>query len=199
MILACDGKDYSVLINACTYVYKNCDEGICIEIGTRKGGSAKLIVDSLLSKFPLICVDPYGNLDYYYDDKYPLEKRDYTNSMRDIYIPELIKYASAKNTNLVYLCIDDSSYYESFKSGFPIFDNIKKVHDKYALVYYDGQHTTRHVDDMVSFFKNRMCKNGIIVIDDMRSIDSEYIVKRLMFAGFSIHEESRDKWSFVKL
>ncbi len=64
-VFSTDGKYYEILTEAVKLVGDT--PGIALEIGTRRGGSAKMIMDTLVeigsNKRPFICVDPYGNIE----------------------------------------------------------------------------------------------------------------------------------------
>ncbi|MGA1048839.1 MAG: hypothetical protein ACO3UU_12595, partial [Minisyncoccia bacterium] len=64
--LETDSFDYDVLYNAAKSVV-NVD-GLLCEIGIRRGGSLKYIIDGVSSNKhkTIIAIDPYGNIDYGY-------------------------------------------------------------------------------------------------------------------------------------
>ena len=67
----CDSREYEILFNAALNIKGV--PGAVVEIGTRRGGSAKLIMDALVTvgdaARSMFCIDPYGNLDYVQTNK----------------------------------------------------------------------------------------------------------------------------------
>jgi hypothetical protein len=60
-----DSQEYEILENAALNIKGV--EGAIVEIGTRRGGSPKIIIDSLVqqedTKRSMFCIDPYGNIE----------------------------------------------------------------------------------------------------------------------------------------
>src|SRR3974390_2533119 len=131
-----DSQEYEVLINAARQI-KNV-EGAVLEIGTRRGGSAKMIMDTLAensdSNRPLFCVDPYGNIEIectnlnmsiHYPgtavDGDPHSKEitsphrfDYNNGMRNRIIPSLYYYAYQPGFDFTFFCLEDHEYFKRY-------------------------------------------------------------------------------------
>ena len=119
-----DGADYEILFKAAASL--SGVEGAICEIGSRRGGSVKQIIDGLLSSKDLnrniVCIDPYGNIDYSATEN-EVRKFDYTNQMRDEFLPNLYKYVHGKPVNVIYYCMEDIEFYKRFTDGVPFYND----------------------------------------------------------------------------
>ena len=64
-VFGIDSTESEILINAVTHVGET--PGAIVEIGSRRGGSAKMIIDALVAtgnnNRSMFCIDPYGNIE----------------------------------------------------------------------------------------------------------------------------------------
>jgi hypothetical protein len=221
-VFGVDSQEYEILQNAALAIQGV--PGAVVEIGTRRGGSAKIIIDSLAqnndSKRPMFCVDPYGNIDLeitninasiHYPGKYQVEgdpmskeasfstKFDYTNEMRNRVIPSLYYYAFQRGLDFTFFCLEDHEFFERYKDGVPIYEEQKTLVNEYAFVFFDGPHTNEAVDLEISFFLNKTPVGGVYVFDDIWMYDHDRFEKVLFDNGFEILEKKEIKASYKKI
>jgi hypothetical protein len=90
-------------------------DGLSCEIGLRRGGGTKTIVDAFLEnndKRVHVCMDPYGNI--IYTDIVGPHRSDYTDDMKNETLAELYRYAFDKRVNILFFNIEDSEFYRRF-------------------------------------------------------------------------------------
>jgi len=201
--LEVDSQDYHVLSNAVKRV-KNVP-GIICEIGTRRGGSMKIIIDTLLENNDndrnIVGIDPYGNIDYQVNEV-DKKKIDYTNNMRNQTLSSLYNYVTNKRVNLLMLILEDTEFFEKFKNGIPFYNEEKIILNQYALVYFDGPHSTELIMKEIEFFNERTPIGGYWVFDDVDNgfyPHNEQIEPWLLNNGYKMVEKTRCKASYVKL
>lgn len=223
-VFGVDSQEYDILWDAAKKI-KGTD-GAIVEIGTRRGGSAKLIIDALVensdTKRSMFCIDPYGNIDLeitninasiHYPGKYQVEgdkmskeesfatKFDYTNDMRNRTIPSLYFYAYQAGLNFTFFCLEDTEFFKRYADGVPVYDEFKKFENQYALVFFDGPHTNEAVDTELEFFVPRATVGSVFVFDDIWMMDHDKIVEQkwLFPNGWQILEKANIKASYVKV
>lgn len=197
-----DSLNYEVLANA---VLKIKDvPGIVCEIGTRRGGSLKVIVDNLIKNEDfnrnIVCLDPYGNIDYFMGEKEtdrPL-KLDYTNTMRNQAMSAIYEYVEEKPVNVVFMCLEDTEFFKRYTDGVPFYNEFKTVEEKYALVFFDGPHTAEALDTELAFFDPRSAVGTVWVFDDTELYDHDSVEKQLFSLGWELIEQTPRKSSYVK-
>ena len=178
-VFSTDSSEYEILHEAALRVGKDVP-GAVVEIGSRRGGSAKIIIDAFShagnSNRPMFCIDPYGNIDLeitninaslHYQNKYELEgdpmskdisfktKFDYTNDMRNRIVPSLYYYAFQHGFNFTFFCLEDTEFFKRYSDGVPIYENEKRMVNEYAFVFFDGPHTNEPVLREAKFFTQR--------------------------------------------
>jgi hypothetical protein len=220
-IFTVDSQEYEILHNAALKVKGV--EGAVVEIGTRRGGSAKIIIDTLYmnedTNRSMFCIDPYGNIDYVQTNKslsvhnpeVSLEgdpesteitqaiKLDYTNDMRNQIIPSLYYYAFKSGLNFTFFCLEDSEFFKRYADGVPVYDQNKKLEDKYAFVFFDGPHNTEIMVEEVNFFIERCIIGSVFVFDDIWMYDHDVAIESILLDnGFEILEKKKVKASYVK-
>jgi len=214
-----DSQEYQILYNAAKEVGST--PGAVVEIGTRRGGSAKIIMDALVETNsaqdrPMFCIDPYGNIDLeitninasiHYPGKYEVEgdamskddsfatKFDYTNSMRNRIIPSLYYYAFQAGFNFTFFCLEDTEFFKRYADGVPIYDEEKKLVDQYAFVFYDGPHTNEAVDEEMAFFVPRSPLGAVAVFDDIWMMEHDKIVEDKWFFN---QKDTGQKWEILE-
>jgi len=220
-IFTVDSQEYEILHNAALKVKGV--EGAIVEIGTRRGGSAKIIIDALVinedNDRSMFCIDPYGNIDYVQTNKslsvhnpeVALEgdptsteitqaiKLDYTNDMRNQIVPSLYFYAYKAGLNFTFFCLEDSEFFDRYADGVPVYDQNKKIEDKYAFVFFDGPHNTEVMVEEVNFFITRCNIGSVFVFDDIWMYDHDVSIESILLDnGFEILEKKNVKASYIK-
>jgi hypothetical protein len=198
--LETDCEDYHVLVNAVKQI-KNVS-GIVCEIGTRRGGSMKLIIDSLLENNDynrnVIGIDPYGNLEYISSEGQSI-RYDYTNNMRNETMIALYQYVIGKPVNLIMYHLEDTEFFERFKNGVPFYNDFKIVQTEYSLVFFDGPHGLDAIINEMKFFYDKTPIGGLWVVDDIHVIPYHLLKDMLNNSGFELVEETRIKASYKKV
>lgn len=203
-VFATDSQEYEILYNAAKNIKGV--EGAVVEIGTRRGGSAKIIIDALAEQGDtnrsMFCIDPYGNIDLeitninasiHYPGQYQVEgdpmskdekfatKFDYTNDMRNRVIPSLYYYAYQRGLNFTFFCLEDHEFFKRYADGVPVYNEVKKLENQYAFVFFDGPHTNEAVDEELNFFLDRSVPGSVFVFDDVWMMDHDRIVEEKIF------------------
>lgn len=216
-----DSQEYNILSNAALKV-KGVG-GAIVEIGSRRGGSAKIIIDSLVmnndTNRAMFCIDPYGNIDYVQTNKtlsihHPdvqLEgdpsstditqptKLDYTNDMRNRIIPSLYYYAYARGLNFTFFCLEDTEFFNRYQDGVPVYENYKTLVNEYAFVFFDGPHTNEAVETEINFFLPRAVIGTAFVFDDIWMYNHDKYEQLLIDNDFVVLEKGDVKASYVKV
>jgi len=220
-VFGIDSQEYDILVNAAIEV--GTTPGAIVEIGTRRGGSAKMIIDALSSKGntnrPMFCIDPYGNIEidctnlnmavHNPDRKIegdPSSKEivspqrfDYDNTMRNRIIPSLYFYAYARGLDFTFFCLEDSEFFNRYSDGVPVYNEVKTLVNDYAFVFFDGPHDNSAVQLETNFFLPRTNIGSMFVYDDIWMYDHDAIEKLLFANGFEIHEKKQIKASYIKV
>lgn len=194
-MLDTDSKDYHVLENAARSITNV--PGLVVEIGTRRGGSTKFIIDALQDRRNVVCIDPYGNLPYPHGDN-SIITNDYTNSMKNDTFAALFEYVKTKNVNLIPVFLEDTEFFEKFSQGFPVYHEKKEVFNEYALVFFDGPHEPEAVLREAKFFCERSVPGTYFVFDDWQDFTFNGIDSYLIENRFQKVEETDKKVSYVK-
>lgn len=196
-----DSGDYDLLFNAAKSI-KDVPGAVC-EIGTRRGGSLKVIVDGLLTNGDhnrnVVCIDPYGNIDYA-DNEQVTRKLDYTNDMRNETLPNIYGYMQGKPVNVVFVCMEDTEYFNRFADGIPFYQEHKILETQYSLVFFDGPHDTPSLYKELEFFYPRSVKGTQFIFDDIAVYPHDKIEQDLFANGFELVEYGKQgrKASYVK-
>jgi cephalosporin hydroxylase len=220
-VFGVDSQEYEVLVNGVAAVEHT--PGAIVEIGTRRGGSAKMIIDTLVNTHnnhrTMICIDPYGNIEIpctnlnmtihnpdreITGDKQSKEitspqRFDYDNTMRNRIIPSLYFYAYNAGLNFAFFCLEDTEFFNRYGDGVPVYNEHKVIEDKYAFVFFDGPHDNESLVTEVSFFVERASVGTVFVFDDIWMYDHDMIEEKYLFAnGFEILEKKTIKASYKK-
>lgn len=218
-----DSQEYDILFNAAKAIKDT--KGNVVEIGTRRGGSAKIIIDALVENQDtngrsMFCIDPYGNIDYVqtnvalsihhpnvqlvgdskdYSITQPT-KLDYDNNMRNTVIPSLYYYAYSSGLNFNFLCLEDTEFFTRYYDGIPVYNQVKTIENSYAFVFFDGPHTNEAIDREIEFFIARAPIGAVFVFDDIWMYDHSKIVEQkwLFSNGFEILEKGKIKASYIR-
>jgi hypothetical protein len=220
-VFGVDSQEYEILANAALAAKGT--PGAVVEIGTRRGGSAKLIIDAMHgngdSNRPMFCIDPYGNIDLeitninasiHYPNQYKVEgdpmskddsfktKFDYTNDMRNRIIPSLYYYAYQHGFDFTFFCLEDHEFFKRYPDGVPVYNEVKSLMNEYAFVFFDGPHTNEAVQEELDFFLPRTPVGGVYVFDDIWMYDHDKFEQLMFDNGFEILEKQKIKASYKK-
>lgn len=203
-----DGREYEILAQAAASVSSLNVPGLIAEIGVRLGGGMKVLIDTVgLDERTVIAIDPYGDIPYSVNDEIDPSSRGYDNAMRDECLANLYLYAKHTKANVLFFPLEDTEFFSRYSDGVPIYvDGAKKIEDKYALVHFDGPHSSEAVIQEVLFFDERMSPGGYFVFDDIgayvdgtSSYDHESTVHPLLTdRGWEPVTMGKVKWSYVR-
>ncbi|OGR86920.1 MAG: hypothetical protein A3A86_06540 [Elusimicrobia bacterium RIFCSPLOWO2_01_FULL_60_11] len=196
-----DSSAYEVLSDAAKAIKGV--PGLCLEMGTRRAGSAKIIINALLENGDLgrslLCVDPYGDM-VHANEEGKFARVDYTNDMRKDTQRNLYRYAHGKPVNVYLLILEDIEYFKRFPDGYPVYDKTKHLMDRYALVFFDGPHDIQSVLTEIEFFKSRTPRGGMWVFDDINKYPHDEAVEPKLFElGWKLAAKKSPKASYVKV
>lgn len=195
-----DSFEYEILINAVKKI-KNVN-GLTCEIGVREGGSSKIILENLKETNQNkvhIAIDPFGNIDYEHWENRK-EKIDYTNTMKNEMLKNLYTYCSVNNMECIYLPLEDNEFFKRYSDGIPIYNEHKYIINDYALVFFDGPHTTELIKKEFDFFYNKIPKGGIIIFDDINQYPHmDKLDNYIKLKDFEILEKGYYKISYIKI
>lgn len=194
-----DSQNYEVIekaVEASLFV-----AGMTCEIGLRRGGGTKVIVDTLAKHKATkvhIAIDPYGNIEYRPDDTHQL-RLDYTNDMRDEAIPQIYQYCRMKEINFQFFNMEDTEFFERFADGVPVYSYFKTKISTYSMVHFDGPHDYPSISKETDFFSTRTPPGGTWVFDDIHDYDHKRLEQNNIFpAGFSKLVEEGRKAAYFK-
>ena len=198
--LPTDSLNYEVLTEGVLRVQNV--EGATCEIGLRRGGGSKFIIDALvdssqhLSKVHM-AIDPYGNIDYETTD-HDVVKQDYTNTMRNEALMNLYYYTGMKNVNFYFFNLEDTEFFKRFSDGFPVYNEHKTIVNKYSFVHFDGPHSVKILKEEISFFNERADAGAVFVFDDVELYNHSYIDSWLKEINWELYRTSQRKWAYFK-
>jgi hypothetical protein len=195
-----DSREYHILINAVARV-KDVD-GLTCEIGVREGGGSKLIMETLQSTGQQkvhIAVDPFGNIEYEHWETRK-ERLDYTNTMKNRMLANLYALCHSTGMECLFFPLEDTEFFKRYCDGIPIYDEYKRIVNKYAMVFLDGPHTTELVRAEFDFFNTRIPCGGTIVFDDIDQYPHmDQLDGYIRANGFTMLEHGECKISYVKI
>tara|TARA_B110000003_G_scaffold161641_1_gene161692 strand:- start:1216 stop:1986 length:771 start_codon:yes stop_codon:yes gene_type:complete len=202
-----DGNNYEILVDAIKEI-KNV-QGIVCEIGSRLGGSAKWMIDTLVSNNDtdriFIAIDPYGNIEYDRGDGdigSQLNFSGYTNQMRKLAIPFLTLYGLQRLTHFIFFNLEDTEFFARYSDGIPVYSKSgKNIINLYSFVYFDGPHDYETVRKEVEFFNTRTHIGSIYVFDDVEGYYNHKRIEEnlLLKNGWEIFQVSPQKISYKKV
>ena len=171
-----------------------------MEIGVRLGLGSKTIIDAYRHYHPNtsvvhLGVDPYGNIDYAASDSVLARKFNYDNLMRKT---TLINFAEDyPEFHLVNL--EDSEFMNSFANGYPVYDEYKRMIDKYEMIHFDGPHDTKSVLKEAVFFNQRKADQTVWVFDDISGLNWNTLSNFMDKAKFNLVTKGMNKAVFEYL
>lgn len=174
--------------------------GLTCEVGLRKGGGTKFILDSFLEindARPHVCIDPYGNIMYH--DIVGAHRSNYNDIMKNETLSELYKYAYEKSLNIIFFNLEDSEFYKRFSDGVPIYDQTKQIVNNYCLVHIDGQHEINAVRLAATFFIPRISPRGILAFDNTDHYDHTTIHNLMITNNFALVDDVAHKKIYKRI
>lgn len=197
--LPTDSDNYDILADAVERI--RTIDGLTCEIGLRRGGGTKYILDALkATEQPKthIAIDPFGNIEYPEGDDDRVIRCDYTNAMRDECLVNLYLYCLQQKLPFVFFNLEDTEFFARFADGVPVYYNTKHLINQYALVHFDGPHTVRHLKIEIDFFHPRSPQGAVWVFDDVKLYDHQAIHTYLRSLGWSLYRTTNRKWTYRK-
>jgi len=200
-----DSKEYDILLNAVKKIKTL--NGFTCEIGCYKGGSSLLIMETLLNnqdKKVHLGIDPYGNIDYcHWENKVDKGIRNYTNFVKNEMLSDLYTWCVENEMEFKFFNLEDVEFFKRYDDGVPIYDRKyngnKIILNDYALVFFDGPHSSELIKVEIDFFHNRILKKGFMVFDDIHQYNHmETLNQYIINLGFGIYEKGECKISYIK-
>ena len=192
-----DSYDYELLDSAVKRI-KN-PTGSSFEIGVRRGGGSKTIIDAYRKYHPKLTdlihvgLDPYGNLPYNFSETRKNSKNhDYSNLMKR----ETIKNFARKYQEFHFVNLDTYEFFKRFSDGYPVYQKKKIIINKFEIVHFDGLHDLKNVTLEVEYFLRHLSEHTIFIFDDIDAFDMEKIGMLLQNNNFKVFESKERKASF---
>lgn len=144
-------------------------EGMCCEIGLRRGMGTKTIIDAAIEYRPgstVLSIDPFGSIPYEHREG-QICRLDYTNDMYKEVLADMSAYVIGKNVNWLMFKETDRRFFLNSPDGVELYDLEPELCNKYAMVHLDGPHGYDAVAKEILWFNDRMDKGATMVIDDV--------------------------------
>lgn len=177
-------------------------DGLCLEIGTRLGLSAKTIMDAMREYSPnkiMCCVDPYGSIEYEGREG-QICRLDYDNPMKRSCLMNLWSDVYDNPIEFKFFDMTDVQFFSRFGDGVPAYDLEERILDKYSFVFFDGPHSIAHIMEEMAFFIYRTNVGGIWIFDDTTPdfYDHSVIHAWLLDNGFELVKQGIKKAIYRK-
>lgn len=175
--------------------------GLTCEIGLRRGGGTKFILDALQRHGikTHIAIDPYGNIEYEHKEG-EFVTLDYTNDMRDECLSNLHAYARQIQVPLLFWNLEDTEYFKRFGDGVPLYNKVKTIVNQYSFIHFDGPHAYEPLMVEIDFFKSRTPVGGCWCFDDVKGYyDHDAVEKVVLDSGFMLIEKGDKKALYQKV
>jgi hypothetical protein len=170
--------------------------GLTCEIGLRRGGGTKHIIDAIAQYCPgktHIAIDPYGHIPYEHKEGQVVQL-DYTNDMRDECLTNLYQYTLLKKVPFIFFNLEDTEFFFRYSTGVPVYNLAKEVLKHYSFVHFDGPHAVLPLLQEIDFFIDRINGGSCWGFDDvMGYYDHDSIEKVLINKGFKLIDKTRHK------
>lgn len=178
-------------------------DGMCIEIGVRRGLGTKTIIDAARRFCPhktVISVDCYGSIPYVGREHIGEIRLDYDNNMKVDCMIDLWCYVRDNPVNWRPECLTDYEFFEKYADGVPKYDIDPIIETKYSMAHLDGPHNYEHVSNEIIWFNDRMDSGATIIIDDITPdfIKIEPINELLISLGWNIIKQGAKKGLYQK-
>lgn len=195
-----DSREYEILEDAVRGVAPVF--GFTCEIGVREGGGTKLILDTLKKTNQNkvhVAIDPFGNIDYeHWENR--REKLDYTNDMKRRMLKNLYEYCYDNAMECMFFPLEDTEFFKRYADGIPLYNESKIIVNQYALVFFDGPHSTSAVLQEFEFFRSKIPIGGALVFDDIDQYPHmSKVDPYIRSCGFEMVKQGVCKISYVRL
>jgi hypothetical protein len=192
-----DGIDYEVLAEAARSIKDVA--GLTCDIGVRTGGSTKIIVDELEEGRTHIGIDPYGGIDYPFDNGFIVDNAYPSEEYRNPSLPKIYEYVFSAGVNFQFYNMTSAQFMRRFWDGVPTYiQGVEAVVNNYALIYFDGCHTLNTVMSEAVYFEWRTITGSMFVFDDIDSYDHDVVHKYLSERGWAQVARTSRKVSYRK-
>jgi len=173
--------------------------GTSFEIGVRRGLGSKIIIDAYRKYHPQIKnlvhigLDPYGDLPYNFSET---EQNIMNFGYTDLMKRELLINFSKRYSEFYFVNLDTHEFFGRFADGYPVYQNKKKIINKFEIVHFDGLHDLKNITLEVNYFLGKLSDHTIFIFDDVDTFDMKPIDNILYKNGFEDFESSGRKKSF---
>lgn len=176
-----DSGDYELL--ALGVELSKATQGLTCEIGLRRGGGTKVIIDAIAQHCPgkvHIAIDPYGHIPYEHKEGQVVQL-DYTNEMYNDCMTQVFDYAKSKGVPFLFFKLEDTEFFKRFGDGVPVYNIEKKIETNYSFVHFDGPHAEEPLMKEISFFSCFSPKGAVWVFDDVNGYYDHDKVEQFIF------------------
>lgn len=177
-----DSADYHLLTKG--VIMSAGTQGLSCEIGLRRGGGSKHIIDTISSACPSkvhIAIDPYGSIEYEHKEGQRV-RLDYTNDMMADCMSNIYGYAKERKVQFYFYPLEDTEFFYKFGAGVPVYNEVKRVINHYSFVHYDGPHAVVPLLAEITFFQNRCLPGSCWVFDDVTGYYDHDSIERYLFS-----------------
>lgn len=174
--------------------------GMTCEIGLRRGGGSKFIMDALSATKQNkvhVAIDPYGNIEYASND-HDIIRQDYTNDMRNDCMINMFLYSKQIGIPFIFFNLEDTEFFTRFADGVPVYSEVKELHTEYSFVHFDGPHAVRVLKTEIDFFHARTPKGATWVFDDVALYNHTEIHEYLKTLNWKLFRTTPRKWAYIK-
>jgi hypothetical protein len=177
-------------------------DGLFLEIGLRRGGGMKFILDGVAKRgidATVVSLDCYGHMPYMHREG-ERDDFDYTNGMRNETLSGIYEYIRDKSINFLFFNLEDTEFFARFADGVPLYVNGSKVvAGRYGLVHIDAQHTLAAVTKAANFvLDGRDMPGTCLVFDDVLTYDHDWIDALVRHHGYDVISRDGSKASYRK-
>ena len=197
-----DSRDYYVLYEAAEAIAEV--PGLICEIGLRQGGGTKTIIDAIHKsgkERTFISIDPYGSIPFEGMDDELAPKTDYSNAMQKDTLEKMYRFMSIlPKINFLFFPLEDTEFCKRYADGVPTYvNNTKEVVNEYALVHFDGPHSTSATMKETRFFIDKTPIGAIFVFDDVKHFYDHDKIKDFLYEnGWEQIQATNIKASYVR-
>lgn len=163
-----DSAEYELLTEAVRLSAKV--DGICCEIGLRRGMGTKMIIDAVRKYCPnktVVAIDPYGSILYQGREHMPPCRLDYDNQMKNECLHAIYGYIIDNPVSFQFFNWTDERFFLRMEHGLPVYDLEEQLITEYSFAHLDGPHNYKAVSHEIKWFNHRMKSGATIVIDDI--------------------------------
>jgi len=189
-----DSGDYHLLTQGVEL--SSAAKGMTCEIGLRRGGGTKFIIDAIHRLCPdkvHIAIDPYGSIEYEHKEG-DWVRLDYTNGMMYDCLSNISNYCKEMNIHFIFFPLEDTEFFKRYEDGVPIYQHEKRMETKYSFVHFDGPHAVDPLKIEINFFLSRIDPGACWVFDDVTNYYDHSIIENLIFdKGFKLIEKRYHK------